>query len=148
MPETNLIAGLTDWGAMPTLEATIRFAGQRHRLVAHNIANISTPGFIQLDSPPDEFQRELGRALDDRRGEGGQGPLRFDPSDGLETDEKGDLRIVPSRPYGNILFHDQNNRDIERLMQDQSENLMVYRAAIDLLRSRAEMMRSALAGRV
>lgn len=130
------IEGLSEFGGMEALEATIRFSGRRQRLVAHNIANISTPDFLQTDLSVKDFQAELGRVIDDRR-ERGSGKLDLSTVGQAE----------PTQRNG-ILFPDHNNRDVERLMQDQAENLMVYRTAIDLLRSRAEMMRSTLAGRV
>jgi len=130
------IEGLSEFGGMEALEATIRFSGRRQRLVAHNIANISTPDFLQTDLSIKDFQAELGRAIDERRERGG-GPIDLSSVGQSEPKQR-----------SNLLFPDHNNRDIERLMQDQAENLMVYRTAIDLLRSRAEMMRSTLAGRV
>jgi len=130
------IGGLAEFGGMEALEATIKFAGRRQRLIAHNIANISTPGFLQTDLSVKEFQAELGKAIDERR-EKGSGPLSVSGVEEIQPIDRGGL-----------LFPDHNNRDVERLMQDQAENVMVYRTAIDLLRSRAEMMRSTLAGRV
>lgn len=130
------IEGLSEFGGMEALEATIRFSGRRQRLVAHNIANISTPDFLQTDLSVKDFQSELGRVIDERR-QNGSGKVDISAVGQAEP-----------RQRNGILFPDHNNRDVERLMQDQAENLMVYRTAIDLLRSRAEMMRSTLAGRV
>lgn len=130
------IGGLMEFGGMEALEATIKFAGRRQRLIAHNIANVSTPNFLQTDLSVKQFQSELGKAIDARR-EKGSGPLDTTAVSEMEPTDR-----------GGFLFPDHNNRDVERLMQDQAENVMVYRTAIDLLRSRAEMMRSTLAGRV
>ena len=66
----------------------------------------------------------------------------------MEVGADGRLTFKPETPIGGMLMQDRNNRDLERLMQDQAENLMVYRTSLDLLRSRAEMMRSALGQRV
>ncbi len=142
------IVGVTEWGGMGALEATIRFAGQRQRLIAHNIANISTPNFIQLDVSTSAFQKQLGEAIDRHRGNAGQGPLDLQPSDEVRPQPNGSFHLVPNTPSGNIAFQDRNNRDLERLMQDQSENVLVFRTAIDLFKSRSDMMRSALAQRI
>lgn len=142
------ILGLTNAGASPALEATIRFAGQRQRLIAHNIANIETPFFQQRDVSPTAFQRELGRAIDLRNRAGGTGSLDLSRSREVHQAPDGTFTLSPSTPSGNIMFHDRNNRDVERLMQDQTENLAVFRMATDLLRTRTETLRSALAQRV
>ena len=142
------LAGLTDWGANPTLEAMIRFAGERQRLIAHNIANISTPNFVQSDLSPGKFQAQLREAVERRRKSGDTEPLRLESSEEVTPEEDGTLEFSPENSGGNVLGHDRNNLDLERLMQDQAENLIVFRQAMDLLRSRSELMRSALAQRV
>lgn len=142
------LAGLTDWGPTEALEATVRFAGERHRLIVHNIANISTPDFRQVDLSPAAFQKQLGRAIDEKRKTGDSQKLALESGDELEAQSDGTLRYKPQTPVGGIAAHDRNNRDLERLMQDQAENLMVYRTSLDLLRSRADMMRAALGQRV
>ena len=142
------LAGLTDWGPTAALDAMARFAGERQRLISHNIANISTPGFLHVDLSPAAFQRKLGEAIDEKRASGDSKPLALDSGGESEVGPDGNLVFTPTTPIGGMLMHDRNNRDLERLMQDQAENLMVYRTSLDLLRSRAEMMRSALAQRV
>jgi flagellar basal-body rod protein FlgB len=142
------LAGLTDWGPTAALEAMARFAGGRHRLISHNIANLSTPGFNQVDVSPVAFQRKLGEALDERRATGDSKPLPLESGGEVEIGADGRMTLNPQTPIGGVLGHDRNNRDLERLMQDQAENLLVFRTSMDLLRSRAEMMRSALGQRV
>lgn len=144
--------------AIPALEMTIRFAGQRQRVLAHNIANISTPDFQPLDLPVSEFQGALGAAIERRRsaasGDGTQpegaphGPLAWGETEHLRRDARGDLRAIASEPSKNILFHDRNNRDTERLMQDVAENVSVYRVATDLLKSRYDLLKTAISGRI
>ena len=142
------LGDLTNWGPTEALEASVRFAGARQRLIAHNIANISTPDFVQLDIDPTKFQARLARAIDARREVGGAGPLKIESGDEIDVHDDGTMSFNPTTPVGGVAAHDRNNRDLERLMQDQAENLLVYRQALDLLRSRADMMRSALGQRV
>lgn len=144
-----LIGEIGNSGAIPVLEAAVRFAGARQRMIAHNVANISTPEFIQQDVSPLEFQRVLRKAVDERRSEtgGAFGNLDLPDSRQIKMDPGGNLRLTPMSPSGNILFHDRNNRDLERLMQDNAENVGAYRIAMDLLRSRFEVLRSAIAER-
>jgi flagellar basal body rod protein FlgB len=58
------------------------------------------------------------------------------------------MQLNPKSNAGGITFPDGNNRDLERLMQQHAENLGVFRTATDLLRSRLNFMREALAERV
>ncbi len=136
-------------GAMPTLEAMMRFAGARHRIIAHNIANISTPNFIQQDVSVPDFQKELARAIEERRNKGGgmQGPLHLN-TDEVQQSESGEFTLIPKHSSDGVLFHDRNNRDIERLMQDHAENVGVYRIASELMRSRMQQVRDAIGERV
>ncbi len=143
------IAGLTNAGAAPALEAVIRFSTQRQRVLAHNIANISTPDFRPTDLSVADFQTELAAAIDRRRqANAPDGPLKIRDTRELVWEPDGSLTATPRQPSDGVLWHDRNNRDLERLMQAQTENMAVFRTAADLLRGRTEAMRSALAQRV
>ena len=141
---------LSNAGALPSLELTMRFAAQRQRLIAHNIANVSTPDFRPVDASPRAFQRMLGEAVDRRRGETGgmQGPLEWGETQELTRDGRGELRIEASTPSDNILFHDRNNRDLERMLQDLSENAAVFRTAGELMRTQVQQLQRAIGERV
>lgn len=142
------IERLSSGGAVPALEMMLRFAGQRQRVIASNIANVSTPDYRPMDLSVEGFQKNLREAIERRRASGGQGGLDWQETDELKRGVRGELQVVPSTPSTNILFHDRNNRDLERLMQAQAENTMAYRVAVDLLRGRFEMLRAAIAERV
>ncbi len=58
-----LIGNLESAGAMPAAEMLLKFAGQRQRIIAHNIANIDTPNFQTKDVDPQAFQEMLGDAI-------------------------------------------------------------------------------------
>lgn len=137
-------------GSLPALAATMRFAGQRQRLLAHNVANLETPDFRPIDVDPGHFQRELASAIDRRRARtgGGHGALEFGRTKQLEPGEGGALVLKPRTASGNILFHDRNNRDLERTMQDVVENVTAYRVASELLRARGGVLRAAITERV
>ena len=144
-----LIDQLTNSGAMPSLELTMRFAAQRQRLTAHNIANLDTPNFIQRDVSPGEFQRVLDDAVRSRRRRTGgmHGELGWGESRELRRDGRG-LVISPRTPSGGVLFHDRNNRDLEHLMQALTESMTAFRVASDLYRSQRGMLHGAIAERV
>ncbi len=127
----------------------MRFAGQRQRLIAHNIANAETPDFQPMDVSVSSFQKMLGEAIDKRRQSGRElsGPLSWGETPEIKKRTDGTLKLQPATPQDNILFHDRNNRDTERLMQDNVENGLVFRMSSELLRSRYDILRSAIAQR-
>ncbi|MCB9846167.1 MAG: hypothetical protein H6811_09305 [Phycisphaeraceae bacterium] len=133
-----LIEQLGSAGAMPALEALVRFAGQRQRYIAANIANLDTPDYRPVDLDPRAFQKALGEAIQHRRDRtgGAQGSLdlgmlerSFEPSEGSA---------------GGVLFHDRGNRNLERLMQSLAENGAVFRTASELLKSRVDVLKAAI----
>lgn len=142
-------ADLTSSGSMPALEATIRFAGQRQRILSHNIANLTTPDFRPMDVSPQGFQAALSEAISQRRAGGGvAGPLRMKDTRELRVRSDGSLELRPRTAGPGVLAHDRNNADLERLMQDLAENVTVFRSATDLYRSRADLLKTAIAQRV
>lgn len=145
------IDGLTNSGAIPALELATSFAARRHELIAHNIANADTPNFQPMDVDPRDFQRLLGEAVDarkSRRAASGTGDLPWRASRQIRRDERGDLVLNPQTPALNVLFHDRNNRDLERLMQDLAENTAAFRVTTDLLRQQHQQLQAAIAERV
>ena len=43
------IQRLLNQGNAPLLERTLEFTAQRHRLIAENVVNVDTPGYVQKD---------------------------------------------------------------------------------------------------
>ena len=143
-----MIQGLFDSGAMPVLERMAQFTQQRHRALAHNIANLSTPYFKPVDLDTGAFQQALGDAIDQRRARvGGDGALPL--TDTRELTFGADrLQTRPQRTNEGVLFHDENNRDLERIMQHLAENSLVHNTAIELIRNQFDMLRTAIRERV
>lgn len=144
-----MIQGLFSSGAVPILERLVQFTGARHRVLTHNIANLSTPYFKPRDLDPDGFMASLRQAVDRRRR--GKSPL----SGPLQIGDTRQLRFradrIEARPQftnQNIMFHDRNNRDLERIMQDLAENTLAHNAAIEMLRSEFNLLRTAIRERV
>ena len=145
-----MIQGMFDRGALPTLERMAQFTGRRNQLIANNIANLSTPFYQAVDMDPKAFQAQLREALDQRRSasSGSDGPLRLGSGGPATTDADGRLAFEPSPTNENILFHDQNNRDVERTMQDLVENALIHRATIDLMKNEFDMLELAIRERL
>lgn len=141
-----MIDQVTNAGAVPALEALVRFSGQRQRLIAHNIANISTPNYRQRDVSVAGFQKALGEAIEQRRGRSGgmHGELRLRGTREIRQGADGSLTLTPSEGGPGVLFHDRNNRSLEHLMQSLAENAGVFRTASDLLRSQTNLIKTAI----
>ena len=145
-----MIKGMFEYGALPALERLVQFTGVRHKVLTDDIANISTPYFKPRDLDPEAFQTSLRRAIDSRRGSGINpvaGELQVDDTRQLRF-QLGRIDARPEETNTGILFHDQNNRDLERLMQHLAENTITHGAGIDLIRNELGMLRVAISGRV
>lgn len=145
-----MIKDLRHAGSMPVLEQTLAFAGARQRLLAHNIANIDTPDFRPVDLSVQGFRSALAQAVDRRRAAGGgaAGRLVMPSTDEIEPGPNGRVAFKPRTPSQGVLYHDRNNRDVERLMQGLSENALAYRVAGDLWRRENDLLRTAISQRV
>lgn len=130
----------------------MRFTGQRQRLLAHNIANLTTPNHQALDVSPLSFQKMLGEAVARRRkaSDAVGGPLPMRGSREVRVGAGGSLALEPQKGtgLGGVLLHDRNDRDVERLMQAMTENYGMYRVASDLMRSRVGELRTAISQRI
>ena len=144
-----MIAGLFDNGALPSLERVVQFTSQRQKLLAANAANLSTPYYKPVDLDPKSFQQALGQAIDDRRRRTNPtaGPLEMRDTDQLRFNPGG-IDPRPIETNDNILFHDQNNRDLERLMQRIAENTLAHNAAVDMIRNQFDTLEIAIRERI
>jgi flagellar basal-body rod protein FlgB len=149
-----MIGELTNSGDIPVLTRVLQFTAQRQRLLASNIANLTTPDYIPRDVSTSAFQGVLREAVECRRAAGGVsvpagagGGLNLRETAELKLDPSGQLVLRPTTPSGNILFQDRNNRDLERSMQALVENATAFRVASDLLRNRMDTIRAAISER-
>ena len=143
-----MIDGVTNTEGLSVLERLVQFSGQRHRLIVNNIANFDTPGYRPLDVSVQDFRTQLGEAIDERRASARRGgSLKIEDSAQIEF-RAGSMTLHPTPIGDNILFHDGNDRDLDRTMQDLVENFLTFRMATELMRSRYDILRSAIAERV
>lgn len=145
---TGYFEGLMNRGATPALVATWSFTHARHKLIAENVANMSTPGYKANRLDYAEFQRVLGKALK-RRGADPAKPLVIEGSSQYRTDRRGRLVFTPTaKPGDNVVFHDGTNMSIEREMAELASNAMLHEMTTTLLDGRFEALRKAIRGRV
>lgn len=129
-----LIDRLLNQGSTPLLERTLRFTSARHRLIAEDVVNISTPGYRQKDLSLEKFQSMLAdRAA--QADHSAPGSVNFD-----------DVDDEIENPREGILFHDGQNRSMEQLMSDQAKNALMNNLAIELLRHQFQVLQMAIKG--
>ena len=144
-----MIDGVTNADSLPVLERLVQFAGQRHRVIVNNIANLDTPYFRPSDVSVEDFQARLGAAIDERRDRHGSRGGALEPESSRGVEFRPNRMILNPEPIGdNILFHDQNDRDAERITQSLVENFMTFRMAAELLRNRYDLINTAIRERV
>ena len=132
--------------SLPALERSLQYMAARQKLLAGNIANIETPGYRPTDVAPAAFQQALRDALDQGRVDQ-QGGLSFDDSSPVAFNESG-AELKPQLLAENIMFHDGNDRSVERLMQKMQENVYSFRVASQLLRNQFELINTAIRERM
>ena len=130
------IERLLNQGNAPLLEQTLKFTAARHRLIAENVVNASTPGYQQKDLSLEKFQQQLRDRVEERK-HAGPGGMKI-----------GDIEKPIENPDRNILFHDRNNRSIETLMSDWQQNGMAHNLFTELLRKQFTSIQDALKERV
>ena len=129
-----MIDRLLNQSAAPTLERAIGFAAARHKVLADNVANISTPGYRSRDLDATAFAREVREAID-RRDEGG-------------TRDLGEVGLPQAGPSKHLVFHDGNDRDVEHLVGEQAKNALRHNVGVELLRKQYGLFHMALRERV
>ena len=144
-----MIEGILNSGASPALQRLVQFTGERHKVLTNSIANLSTPNYRPRDLDPAEFQAALGDAIDRRRG--GDRPMRGDlqmqDTRNLTFNDDG-LDAEPAPVDSNIMFHDRNNRDLDRTMQHLAENTLMHDAGVTLLKNQFDMLKMAIRERI
>ena len=124
-----MLGRLFSSGSLPALEALLRFASERQRAIAGNIANVETVGYRTRDLSESGFRQELARV--------------FQGHD-LSPDA---LRLGPTADAG-ILKPGGNNVDLEIEMAKMVRNSALHSTAASLLAQQFALLREAIAGHV
>lgn len=143
-----MISQMFEGGSMPVLERLIQFTSARHNVLVDSIANLSTPNYQPRDLSPKGFQAALATAIDARRASpDAMGPLRLTDTEELAFKPNG-IETTPQDANVGIMFHDMNNRDLDRIMSSLAENQLAHRAGIELLRNEMQNLQTAIRGRI
>jgi len=130
------------------LEQTMSFTEQRHQVLAGDIANADTPGFVQRDMSVADFQKSLRQAVTRNR-ESLNDAFEPQSTDSVAF-EPGGSRIrgvAQEKPVG-VPFHDRGVRSMEYLMSEMADNAMAHNVAAQFLKSRYDQLSRAISMKV
>jgi flagellar basal-body rod protein FlgB len=132
-------------GSTAALGYAMSFAEQRHKVLARNVANVETPGYVAQDLPKAEFTDLLRRSFaerDSRR----VGTFRMHEGRGVYLN--GHSLEAEARDSGHgPLRNGENNVDIDHELATLARNAMEYRTFSGLLHKKFQLMRDTIAGR-
>jgi flagellar basal-body rod protein FlgB len=130
------------------LEQTLSFTEQRHNVLLENIANVSTPGYVQKDLSVAGFQATLRKAVEERRAS----PANcYEPGSTDEvTFEPGGSRLLtnPEEAPMSVAFHDRGIRSMEYLMSEMADNALAHNVTAQLLRGKYDSIAKAISMKV
>lgn len=143
----SFYSDITSGGAFPMLDKTLAFTEARNRMLAENVANITTPGYRTKQLSVESFQSALKGATERRSSK--DRSFRLASTREFEVDDLGFLRTRPSEePAENLLFQDGTNARVERQMAMLAENAMMNQVTAEILKGYYGGVSKAIRGRV
>jgi flagellar basal-body rod protein FlgB len=143
-----MIDALISSPSVRMLEQTLSFTEQRHNVLLENIANVSTPGYVQKDLSVGKFQQALRHAVEERR----SSPVNvFEPQSTDEVCfEPGGSRVAarPEEAPMSVAFHDRGIRSMEYLMSEMADNALAHNVTAQLLRGKYDQIAKAISMKV
>jgi flagellar basal-body rod protein FlgB len=135
------VSRLLGSAALEAAENLVHFATARHKVIADNIANVDTPGYRMRDLSVQRFHQAISRALSAGR----RANPNFPDLDSGSLDLPGDpdrARTGDAAGLRNIVFHDDNDRSIEKLVVTMTANVQRHNLALDLLRVQTRLLQA------
>ncbi|MBN1421125.1 MAG: hypothetical protein JXP34_20300 [Planctomycetes bacterium] len=134
----EILRGMFEGGALPVVERTLAFTERRHAVLAENVANAETPGYLRRDLPLDSFREKLLSAIETRR-----------PGEPLVPIE---IRELPATSWGRSsdagnLRHDGADVSMEVEQAALAENALLHNAMAAIARKLYGTIRAAIQGR-
>ena len=143
-----MIDSLLSTPTIRMLEQTMSFTQQRHQVLAEDIANIDTPGFVQRDLSVAQFQKALREAfkrnresLNDSFEPKSEQELAFEPGGSR-------MQAVPQEKPVGVPFHDCGVRSMEYLMSEMADNALAHNMAAQFLKNRYDQLARAISMKI
>ncbi len=150
-----MFQGIFRSSTIPVLEQVVQFTQARHEVLAGNVANLGTPGYVARDLSAEDFQSRLREAIETRH----QAPAIRSP--GETTLSPGDLGAMPG-PLGperpdpvaevakdprSILFHDESDNAMELQVTEMVKNQLQHNTAMAILASQFRLLQAVVSER-
>ena len=133
----NLASLITD-NIAELLVKIIEFTRTRHKILARNIYNVESPGFVPKDLVTDEFSDLLNCAID---GHIASRRLLLRDTDNIKFGINGSFTAKPVVDrYAKELLNENRDEYIECQINKLLENSLNQRVAAELLRQKSEMI--------
>jgi flagellar basal-body rod protein FlgB len=136
-----MIANLFDSTTIPVLQQVVDFCQARHNVLAANIANMDTPGYLVRDISVEDFQTRLHQAVESRH----------QPASASGEISPGEIGLRGAEPMAEvaknsktILHHDQSNVSIEQQASEMAKNQMQHNLALTIMVKQFQMLESAI----
>ena len=139
-----MIQSLLSDPTVQLLEQSLNFTEQRHQVILQNIANVSTPGYMQQDVSVAGFEQALRDAVDRQRASynGDYAPESNDDVQFVPGSTQ--VQVKPHATQDAMAFHDRGVRSIESLMGDLADNAIAHNTIAGLLKTRYAWISNAI----
>ena len=125
---------------IPVLEQVVNFAQTRHTVLAGNIANLDTPGYLVRDLSVTDFQAKLKEAVKSHRARS----LGMSPGE-PDFPQNTPMAEVAQNPKS-ILYHDKSNVGLEHQVTEMVKNQMQHNLALTIMSSQFRLLKAAISG--
>ena len=142
-----MLSDMFDRSTLPLLEQVVSFTQARHGVLAGNIANLDTPGYMAKDLSPEAFQESLKKAIQEQ-----QQAAYYEkyagasPSPTASHDDSHPMASV-KKDYKSILRHDGNNAGLEEQVTEIAKNQQQHNLALSLMNAQFRLLRAAVTER-
>ncbi|NLX55975.1 MAG: flagellar basal body rod protein FlgB [Planctomycetaceae bacterium] len=127
---------------IPVLQEVLSFSQARHNVLAGNIANADTPGYLVRDLSVDTFQERLKEALTRQAA-----PREFTLGDVADREPDDAMREVRDS-LKTILFLDGSNVGIEQQVTEVAKNQYLHNLTVSIMNSQFRLLQAAISERV
>jgi flagellar basal-body rod protein FlgB len=127
---------------IPVLQEVLSFSEARHNVLAGNVANADTPGYLVRDLSVDTFQERLKEAITRQN----TSPPYSMGS--LADSQAGDPMRDVRESLKTILFLDGSNVGIEQQVTEVAKNQYLHNLTVSIMNSQFRLLQTAISERV
>ena len=137
-----MLPGLFNNTTIPVLQEVLSFSEARHNVLAGNVANADTPGYLVRDLSVDTFQERLKEAITR------QAARREYTTGDVASSEPGDDMREVRESLKTILFLDGSNVGMEQQVTEVAKNQYLHNLTVSIMNSQFRLLQTAISERV